>query len=187
MTGRAHVLPLSTPAAGVEHFAPFPVQWPRRLILGWSPPGICTGCGHPRVPVTGAGRSVRSFRAKVGAYNRHQSGQQAGKSRTVDNTVATDIRHAGYACRCATPDHDTSPAVVVDPFGGSGTTALAAAVLGRVGISIDLSFDYSALATWRVTDPDQVAHAMGVPKPPRLTTGQVPLFDAPEVSHVGPL
>lgn len=33
--------------------------------------------------------------------------------------------------------------IVVDPFGGSGTTVLAAQELGRLGISIDLSGDYS--------------------------------------------
>lgn len=39
--------------------------------------------------------------------------------------------------------------VVLDPFGGSGTTAAAALALGRVGISVDLSHDYSRLARWR--------------------------------------
>lgn len=39
--------------------------------------------------------------------------------------------------------------VVLDPFGGSGSTALAAARLGRIGISADLSHDYSRLAQWR--------------------------------------
>lgn len=40
--------------------------------------------------------------------------------------------------------------VVVDPFGGTGTTAGVADVLGRVGISLDLSFDYCRLAAWRL-------------------------------------
>ena len=44
----------------------------------------------------------------------------------------------------------TRPAVVLDPFGGSGTTALTARALGRVGISLDLSADYQRLAKWRI-------------------------------------
>lgn len=47
--------------------------------------------------------------------------------------------------------------VVLDPFGGTGTTALAAQELGRVGITNDLSSDYCRLAQWRTTDPKQLA------------------------------
>jgi DNA modification methylase len=42
--------------------------------------------------------------------------------------------------------------VVLDPFGGTGTTALVAKALGRHGISIDLSNDYCRLAEWRIND-----------------------------------
>lgn len=49
--------------------------------------------------------------------------------------------------------------VVLDPFGGSGTTALAAHVLGRDAISIDLSEDYCNLAMWRVEDLSELAVA----------------------------
>jgi len=40
--------------------------------------------------------------------------------------------------------------VVLDPFGGSGTTAGVARVLGRYGISNDLSPAYNRLAEWRI-------------------------------------
>lgn len=41
--------PLIVPEhVGVDHYAAFPQEWPRRLILGWSPPGICTACGEGR-------------------------------------------------------------------------------------------------------------------------------------------
>ncbi|MFI6296788.1 DNA-methyltransferase [Nonomuraea sp. NPDC050790] len=55
--------------------------------------------------------------------------------------------------------------VVADPFGGTGTTALVASVLGRTGISVDRSADYCRIAQWRTTDPGERARAMGVPKP----------------------
>ena len=48
---------------------------------------------------------------------------------------------------------------VLDPFGGTGTTALAAHVLGRRGISVDLSADYCRIAEWRTTDLTQIARA----------------------------
>ena len=45
----------------------------------------------------------------------------------------------------------TRPALVVDPFGGTGTTALVASMYGRVGVSFDLCADYCRLARWRTT------------------------------------
>jgi hypothetical protein len=60
---------------------------------------------------------------------------------------------AGYACACPVPDAPMHPAVVVGPFGGTGTTALVASVLGRTGITVDRSLDYWRLATWRTRDP----------------------------------
>ena len=33
------------------HFAAFPQELPRKLILGFSPSGICTACGEGRRPV----------------------------------------------------------------------------------------------------------------------------------------
>lgn len=48
---------------------------------------------------------------------------------------------------------------VLDPFGGTGTTALVASALGRTGISVDLSHDYCRIARWRTSDPTQIARA----------------------------
>lgn len=87
--------PLQVPAElGVDHFAAFPMEWPRRLIRGWSPVG----------------------------------------------------------------------GVVLDPFGGTGTTALVATMLGRRGISVDLSADYGRIAAWRARDPRERARAAGQPR-----------------------
>lgn len=89
--------PLQVPAdLGVRHHAAFPLEWPRRIVRGWSPTG----------------------------------------------------------------------GVVVDPFGGTGTTALIADVLGRRGVSVDRSADYCRIAAWRTTDPGERARALEVPKPP---------------------
>lgn len=77
--------PLKVPVElGVDHYAAFPSEWPRRIILGWSPEGPST--------------------------------------------------------------------VVLDPFGGTGTTAAVAHFLGRHGVSVDLSSDYQRIAKWRCED-----------------------------------
>lgn len=82
----------------------------------------------------------------------------------------------GYTCACPTPDAPTRPAVVLDPFGGTGTTSLVADVLGRHAIHVDLSMDYNRLAQWRTTDPDQRAKAARMEKPPPVIDGQLDLL-----------
>ena len=67
--------------------------------------------------------------------------------------------------------------MVLDPFGGTGTAALIADVLGRIGITNDRSMDYCRLAQWRTSDPAERARALGVPKPPPVPEGQRSLFD----------
>lgn len=66
---------------------------------------------------------------------------------------------------------------VLDPFGGTGTTALVAANHGRHGISVDLSHDYGRLAQWRTASPAERARALGVPTPPPVCDGQDSLFE----------
>ena len=94
---------------GVDHYAAFPMELPRRLIRAWSPPS----------------------------------------------------------------------GTVLDPFGGTGTTALLADVEGRHGISLDLSADYCRLAEWRTSDPKQRAKAARQPFTPSVEVpdGQAELFD----------
>jgi len=69
----------------------------------------------------------------------------------------------------------TRPAVILDPYSGTGTTVLVADVLGQTGIGIELSGDYNELATWRVNDPGERARALDVPRPPKQADGQEPL------------
>jgi DNA modification methylase len=188
---------------GVQHYAAFPSEWPRRLINGWSPPGICLECGQGRVPVVER-EQVKSPVHGAGSImgNRDGGPDERGWDGLPRFNMAATI--LGYACSC-TPftDHPerrgsdfhagtdraaqgmndgnggerfrryqeqlanprgpvreyhldgwkpppTRPAVVCDPFGGTGTVAMVARALGRIGISVDLSFPYGRAARWRV-------------------------------------
>lgn len=170
--------PLTVPAElGVDHFAAFPMELPRQCILGWSPSGICTACGEGRRPVV-------DRPGLLGGDNNPDSRNGTRRRSTMDGgsaewarRVAIPDRITGYACACDEPSSPTRPAVVLDPFGGTGTTALVADVLGRTGISVDRSADYCRLARWRTTDPGERARAMQVPKPAQQASGQLDLFD----------
>ncbi|HEX8025178.1 MAG TPA: DNA methyltransferase, partial [Candidatus Limnocylindrales bacterium] len=137
--------PLTVPEhLGVDHFAAFPTEWPRRIILGWSPSGICTACGEGRRPVRRAARG--------GDNNPWSANGSRAKSSTKWRAEDDPVYITGEACGCLQPTAPTTPAVVLDPFGGTGTTALVAHALGRVGISVDRSADYCHIARWRTSD-----------------------------------
>jgi hypothetical protein len=207
---------------GLDHHATFPPALARKVILGWSPPGICTECGTGRFPVTAAEPVRLRRRGRAGRATRNPepgcdidedaAAPRPGRSAIIGNacdcTPYTD--HAGYGQRDQSltrrgsgkpgwhpDDHGpmpatgpwreyhvqdwtpppTRPAVVLDPFAGTGTTPLVAAALGRVGIGGDRSADYCHLARWRTTDPGEIARALGLPRPPTQSAGQAALFD----------
>jgi hypothetical protein len=75
----------------------------------------------------------------------------------------------------------TTPAVVLDPFAGTGTAPAVAHHLGRHGIGVDLSRDYLRLAEWRCSSDtrlkDKVLDRSGIPNPqPPAVDGQMNLF-----------
>jgi DNA modification methylase len=163
--------PLTVPPhLGVDHFAAFPPALVRPIVLGWSPPGVCVECGEGRRPVVAGGRNgdgAKPHKAAVRVASFDWAKWKEGEPHRI----------TGYACACARPDAPTRPAVVLDPFGGTGTTAVVASVHGRHGISVDLSADYCRLAAWRCHDPGERARALDVPKPPPVTDGQLILWD----------
>ncbi len=172
--------PLKVPAdLGIDHFAAFPTEWPRRIINGFSPAGLCDECGEGRRPLRG------TICAPCGAFRPNNANacpscgdkrnwkegrvdEAAMGSEGFDGASGHAVpRHpgnhqnasisGGYECACGVdPEWPTHPAVVLDPFGGTGTTAMVAKALGRHGISVDMSADYCRLAEWRTNDENQL-------------------------------
>jgi DNA modification methylase len=183
------------PELGVDHFAAFPFELPRRIISGWSPPGVCTVCGEGRRPVTEYTPGYAEHRGAGTDWNRNLRAANGydgtGDRRTGTRPLSASRLITAWTCSC---DSDgfrsasgmtlpaTRPGVVLDPFGGTGTTALVASVLGRTGITVDRSADYCRLARWRTSDPGERARAMQVPKPAPQLDGQGSLFDDEEAS-----
>ena len=202
---------------GLGHYAAWPPALVKKIILGWCPLGICTGCGEGRFPVVTGGRNGDGSKPHKAARRVASFDWAAWKESAPKSII-------GYACAC-TPftDHPgmkgrertgqgyaqetgrdahphggvgvlprtgpwreyhfdrwtpapTRPAVVLDPFSGTGTTVMVADVLGRTGVGIERSQDYCRLAQWRTADPAERARALGVPKPPPVPQGQMDLF-----------
>ena len=171
---------------GIDHFAAFPTEWPKRIIQGWSPAGVCVECGEGRRPVAGHAEWRADWKRENAARRRprRNGGSIAATSRPTRATKHSTLHQAGRRRRSpATPAPAPSPpppprpAVVLDPFGGTGTTAMVAKALGRHGISVDMSADYCRLAEWRVNDRDQLAKVLGVAKAEQQDADQLSMFD----------
>jgi DNA modification methylase len=150
------------PELGVDHFAAFPMEWPRRIVTGWSPREVCTVCGEGRRPVaTVTPVESKPFAARQGLEAGRTWNGLGGNDKRGLGYAAADRDRAitGYACACPDTTAPTTPGIVLDPFGGTGTTALVAHALHRHGISIDMSADYCRLARWRTSDPKELARA----------------------------
>jgi hypothetical protein len=178
--------PLTVPDhLGVDHFAAFPTELPRRLILGWSPSGYCTACDEPRQAIVDkklddvwfdGGKPKDTKYADADAE--HQSQWHQWDRQQYGSTVATIT---GYRCACPDTTAPTRPAVVLDPFAGTGTVPMVAHHLGRHGIGVDLSKDYLRLAEWRCSSDvrarSKVRTRSGIPDPVPAAPGQLDLFD----------
>jgi DNA modification methylase len=89
---------------GIDHFAAFPTEWPKRIIQGWAPlTGVCTACEEGRRPATVAEQDTQG-RTTNGPKNEVRRGLEQGTDqvamirsgvRTVRRTTIT-----GYVCGC---------------------------------------------------------------------------------------
>jgi DNA modification methylase len=129
------------------HFATFPEELPRRCVLAGCPEWVCGTCHEPRVritdvsyeksPVHGAGSVVgRHYETGANGYD------GAGMPRLSKRTETVGCSDCGHG--------DYRPGVVLDPFLGSGTTALVARNHGRSCVGIELNPVYAALAARRL-------------------------------------
>jgi len=143
------------------HFAVFPPELPRRCILAGSPPKVCAECGAPyervteREPVPYPGGShgnyVQKGRPPGGNYaikGRPPGGQENADSSTLGKVEYYRVITVGWrpTCEChadlPADQRPTRPAIVLDPFAGSGTTLKAAEELGRWWVGIDICEEY---------------------------------------------
>lgn len=140
---------LSTQPYRGAHFATFPMALPKRLIEAMCPFKVCNVCGVPSTRIVekeyeGA-KSGKPYTPHVWESGIADAGAHTNKApdegaRVIATTLGwTDCGHDDYRT-----------GIVLDPFGGSGTTAEAAQALGRSAILIDLDERNADLAQQRV-------------------------------------
>ena len=83
-----------------DHFAVFPTEWPRRLILGFAPSGVCTVCGEGRVPAVVADPGTRERQMPPYGAGRHgKDGSTLGHRGRSATVVETTSWTRGSSCR----------------------------------------------------------------------------------------
>lgn len=109
---------------------------------GTSERGVCPECGAPWRRVVEKSAAVNAPRNPndVRPYDA-ASGYNNGNGATTLHKVR-EVKTVEWRPTCAHADAAPVPAIVLDPFCGSGTTLLVARQLGRIGLGFDLSETY---------------------------------------------
>jgi len=143
----------STESFSGAHFATFPRELPKRCILAaTSEKGNCSKCGKPWVRITEKGDIVKGEwghnQPVIGKHTESKESRGEMMSRYPPD-CHYENKTLGWQpqCRC---DANPEPALVLDPFSGSGTVGEVAKSLGRKAILIDISAEYCKLAQKRV-------------------------------------
>ena len=128
----------------MSHFATFPPKLVEPCIkAGTSERGVCPDCGTPwrRVVERTVGVSHDGPKTAAAAHARGGRGATSTVGQSGGGRVDGKVTALGWRPGCA-HDRPPVPAVVLDIFGGSGTTAMVAQSLSRRAILIDLNVEY---------------------------------------------
>jgi site-specific DNA-methyltransferase (adenine-specific) len=121
------------------HFAVYPEELCEIPIKAGCPEFICTRCGEAREKIIEV--EINSMR-----FNRGEKSNKFGVKQDVDY----ERIDRGYTdCGCNAGWH---PGVVLDPFFGTGTTAIVAHQLHRSWVGIELSEEYILMAKRRLVE-----------------------------------
>ncbi len=154
-----NVLTIASEGYPDAHFATFPRALPEWCIkAATSEKGCCPECGTPWVRVTESER-VPTRPGKHTKLNSKESNAQTyweAGANVIGNRDpkrhCTATHTIGWEPGCECGRTDTLPCLVLDPFGGAGTTGLAAIGLQRHCTLIELAEDYCDQIVKRLRD-----------------------------------
>jgi len=140
----------------LSHFATFPRALVERCIkAGTSEAGVCANCAAPFERVVEATPEyAEALAAAPEEWYQRKTDPFGGEKKSGNKQRITAdyvTKRWRPTCRCGAGSLGIAhPPVVLDPFCGSGTTAVVALRLGRSFIGIELKPDYVRLARARI-------------------------------------
>ena len=142
-----------------NHYAAYPPRLPELAIKSsTSEKGCCEKCGAPWVRVVERGFAAHDGDTKT-AYPAGTTASclallgQASCEQGTEYTNTT--RTSGWRPSCTCDAGSPISCRVLDPFSGTGTTALVAEQLGQDSVSIDTSEEYIQLSKDRLADDER--------------------------------
>lgn len=147
---------ISTHAFPEAHFATFPPALIEPCILVGSSPQACPKCGAPwkreiekhLEPTKKATKTFIVDKRDANADNNDQ-GSNRQKDGHKPGWRRADVT-TGWSPTCSCPNDGSGRCIVLDPFMGSGTTALVAFEHGRDYVGIELNPEYVEMANRRL-------------------------------------
>ena len=145
------VFEVSTQPFSDAHFAVYPPSLIRKPIKSGCPVKVCSDCSSPYE------------RDKIEADREYERGNEEWRSeanlsnpqRDHDGDWRYEAEFLGWKQTCDCSTDETNPGIVLDPFIGSGTTALVAEEQNRRWAGIDLNAEYVEMAEERLRDEAQ--------------------------------
>src|SRR5690606_13909135 len=133
-----------------SHYAVYPPALVEPLIKAMAPPKVCRTCGEPSRRITettnAVGRAVNHSAHRPDMANRLANGEAMADRKRDAPEVSEKVTLGWSDCG----HDDWRPAVILDPFVGSGTTLAVATGHGHDAIGIDLDERNYHLALERV-------------------------------------
>lgn len=133
------------------HFAAYPKRLIEPCILAGSSPMACPECGAPwHRSIHRNSYITRPTTGSADQKHKLEPGNAKGLER-VGGHVAVDTKTIGWLPTCGCEGNDGSArCLVLDPFGGSGTTGVVAAIQGRDYMLFEANDEYVEMATERI-------------------------------------
>jgi DNA modification methylase len=127
------------------HFATFPMDLIEPCVLAGCPEKMCVDCGKPYERVMQKPKTLEVERNKRSGFDDRKVGGVLDKYNRENPPIDLGLQKQ---CDCET--NETKPGTVLDPFAGSGTTAVVASGHNRDAVLLELNEEYIELAIDRI-------------------------------------